>query len=217
MIPTMNTLQRTYLVRDGGSIGTGFTIDRDGRQYLVTAKHVSEGSVGVIDVFHDGHWKNLDVTVVGAGMEGEDVMVLCADRQLSPAHPLGTNDKGISLGQQVRFLGFPFAWRYDDLGKINNGWPIPIVKAGILSRLSSRNDRRLLVDAHGNKGFSGGPLVAEIGGNPTVIGVVVIAVPNPDGVETIDEHAGFVLAEPINTVTNIIDSNPSGFRLGDTA
>ena len=215
MIPTANILQRTFLVRDHTSLGTAFTIDRNGRQYLVTARHVTQGTSGVIHLFHDGKWKAQDVRAVGSGMDGEDVMVLCADRQLSPTHPVGTNDRGLALGQQVRFLGFPFGWRYEDLGRINNGWPIPIVKGGILSRMSSLHNRRMLVDAHGNKGFSGGPLVAEIARKPVVLGVVVKATPNPDGIETIDEHAGFVEVEPINVVTKIVDSRPTGFQLGE--
>ena len=214
MLPTTNVLQRTSLLKDK-LVGTAFTIDRDGRQYLVTARHVAEGASGEIYLFHDGNWKTLAVGVVGVGgQDSEDVAVFAPEVQISPNHPLGTNDAGLSLGQQVRFLGFPFGWGHRDFGEINNGWPLPIVKAGILSRMSQPTNRMMLVDAHGNKGFSGGPLVAQISGNWVAIGVVVTAMPNPENLETIDEHAGFVAVEPIRVVTKIIDSNPVGLQLG---
>ncbi|MCY3590764.1 MAG: S1C family serine protease [Acidobacteria bacterium] len=140
VIPTANSLQRTYLVRDK-LIGTAFTIDRDGRQYLVTARHVSEGASGVIGVFHDGEWKRLDVAVAGVG-RSEDVAVLCADRQLSPTYSLVASDDGLSLGQQVRFLGFPFGWQHKDHG-LNNGYPLPFAKSGIVSVLGDDDMTRV--------------------------------------------------------------------------
>ncbi|MCY3591081.1 MAG: S1C family serine protease [Acidobacteria bacterium] len=218
MVPTANILQRTFLVKDK-SIGTAFTIDRDGRQYLVTARHVSEGSSGGIDLFHDGQWKRLSVAVVGVGKSGEDVAVLRPDTQLAhKALTLEIGNRGYALGQQVMFFGFPFGWQYGDCGGANHGYPLPFVKAGIVSQLTSPGGaRRLFVDAHGNKGFSGGPLVAEIAGNMSAIGVVVIAVPNPPDVETIDEHAGFVAVEPIHVVTEIVDDNPVGFQLNHSS
>src|SRR5712691_1662146 len=37
---TANFIHRTFRIRCGPSIGTAFTVDIDGRQYLVTARHV---------------------------------------------------------------------------------------------------------------------------------------------------------------------------------
>ena len=37
---TSNVLLRVLMIRAGDKIGSAFTIDVDGRQYLVTAKHV---------------------------------------------------------------------------------------------------------------------------------------------------------------------------------
>ena len=48
--------------------GTAFTIDRAGRQYLVTARHVIESvSVGSLSIWHEEQWKALAVNVVGVG------------------------------------------------------------------------------------------------------------------------------------------------------
>ena len=39
MVPS-NALQRTLYIRRSDSVGTAFTVDRNGRQYIVTARHV---------------------------------------------------------------------------------------------------------------------------------------------------------------------------------
>lgn len=215
IVPTSNILQRTFFVRQGQATGTAFTIDRNGRQYLVTARHVTDGSSGVIDLFHDGKWKRLEVSVVGAGKTA-DVVVLCAEMQVSPAHPLGVSEE-LFLGLPVMFLGFPFGWQHGD-GGINRGFPFPFAKAGIVSMIEDGPLGRIWVDAHGNRGFSGGPLVVQkMNGDMGVVGIVVEAVQNPKGVETIDEHAGFVIAEPIRCAREIVESNPIGFPLSDVS
>ena len=216
MIPTTNVIQRTFLIQDRMT-GTGFTIDRGGRQYLATARHVAEGAGGSIKVFHEQGWKTLEVGVVGVGENEADIVVLAPNLQLSPSHPLVPTSKGLVFGQQVRLLGFPFGYQFGD-GGVNNRFPIPFIKAGIVSMVDVKGQRsQIWVDAHGNKGFSGGPLVAVFDGNDAkAVGVVVNAVPNPRDLETIDEHAGFILAERIETVTRVIDSNPIGFELSRT-
>ena len=71
---TSNVIHRTFHIRYGSGTGTMFSIDRDGRQYLITAKHVVEGIVsgGSISVFHDKQWRNTTVEVVGMGAGGAD-------------------------------------------------------------------------------------------------------------------------------------------------
>ena len=52
MLPNY-VIQRTLKIRRGESQGTAFTIDRAGRQYLVTARHVVDGIVcrGRVSIF----------------------------------------------------------------------------------------------------------------------------------------------------------------------
>ena len=90
---TSNVIQRVFKIRRGESQGTAFTIDRAGRQYLVTARHVIESvSVGSLSIWHEEQWKALAVNVVGVG-EGEvDVAVLAPLFQISPMHLLETAD-----------------------------------------------------------------------------------------------------------------------------
>jgi S1-C subfamily serine protease len=43
-VVTANVWERVVRVQCGSGIGTGFTLDHDGTQYLATARHVAEGS-----------------------------------------------------------------------------------------------------------------------------------------------------------------------------
>jgi len=56
-----NILQRTFCIKYNEKIGTCFTIDDNGKQYIVTAKHLVEGIAdsGTILIFHENQWKEL--------------------------------------------------------------------------------------------------------------------------------------------------------------
>ena len=92
MMITTNVIHRTFHIRWNGSTGTGFTIDRASKQYLVTARHVVRGiqSGHSIKIFHDKKWKDL---VVNRGWyrSGRDgccrtllLLSACPRRTLSP-------------------------------------------------------------------------------------------------------------------------------------
>ena len=72
--------------------------------------------------------------------------------------PLEATADGITVGQCVYFLGFPLGMM-GSANDINNSFPIPLVKSGVLSGLCGTPLWELLVDGHNNPGFSGGPLV----------------------------------------------------------
>ena len=232
---TNNVIHRTFHIRYGSGTGTMFSIDRDGRQYLITAKHVVEGIVSgdSISVFHDKQWKNTTVEVVGMGAGGADVAVLACPVRLAPTYPLEASVAGLAYGQPVYFLGFPFGWNGGG-EYINDDFPMPFVKAGIISSITFGDLSRIYVDGHNNKGFSGGPLVFLPNGLPSnefrVAGVVanyptpiIEPVVNSDrkpilGVDDqpiayFQENQGFVVAFSIRHATDLIDANPTGFPL----
>lgn len=233
---TTNVIQRTFHTRYAGGTGTIFAIDRDRRQYLVTARHVVDGILSgqIIEVFHERQWKRLPIEVVGVGEGEADVAVLACHMPLAPTHPLEPSAAGLVFGQQVYFLGFPFGW--DSGGEnLNYDFPVPFVKAGFVSALILGGDPSLVyIDAHGNQGFSGGPVVFVPTGQAVkelqVAGVVAKA-PTPLLREVVDksgrpllgddgnpiayfpENQGFVVAFHIRHVTDLIDANPVGFQL----
>lgn len=234
---TSNVIQRTFHIRYNSATGTAFAIDRDNRQYLVTARHVIEGltTSGEIEVFHDETWESMQVEVVGIGSDDIDVAVMACPVRLAPPHPLEATSAGLIYGQTVYLLGFPFGW---DSGNatMNRDAPIPFVKAGIVSALISGDASRFFIDAHGNRGFSGGPLVfARSGGPPNEfqVAAVVASAPTPLTEPVVDksgkplldntgepiayfrENQGFVVAYNIRHVTKLIEANPVGFLLPD--
>ena len=237
MVITANVVHRTFHILWDGHSGTGFTIDHGNKQYLVTARHVIRGieSGDAIKIFHDKKWKDLVVNVVGIGEGKADVAVLACSVRLSPSLPLFASAKDIVYGQEVSFLGYPFGW---DAGgeEINRGVPLPFVKAGVLSAMESGDVSRLFLDAHGNKGFSGGPVVfvphGQPGGELRVAGVVSFY-PTPQLLPVVDrrgstvmdsagnpvayvkENPGIVVAIDIKHALELIDANPIGFLLPD--
>lgn len=232
---TTNIIHRTFHIRWNDSTGTGFTIDHNSKQYLVTARHVVHGieSGNAIKIFHDEEWKNLVVNVVGIGKGDVDVAVLACSVRLSPSHPLIASAEDIVYGQPVSFLGYPFGWHAGG-EQINRGVPLPFVKAGIVSAIESGDVVRIFLDAHVNKGFSGGPVVFVPYGQPQnklrVAGIVV-SYPIPEFLPIVDrnggtitdrrgkpigyikENPGFVVAIAIKHALELIDANPIGFQL----
>lgn len=178
---TSNVLQRTFFIRVGEATGTAFTLDVDKRQYLVTARHVCPTRAGKtsIDIYHDGAWKAVEVTVVGLGEANKiesDVAVLAPEHQLSLSHPLEPSTRDLVWGQDVFFVGFPFGLH--TISPVNNGYPIPIIKGAVMSGVIKGEGGKevFLLDGHNNPGFSGGPVVFTKLGAPNaefrVMGVV---------------------------------------------
>ena len=158
---TTNVLQRTFHVKYGNATGTCFTVDVNSRQYLVTARHVVDGiqQQDTIDLYHEQTWEPLRTTVAWISQTEEDIAILVPEVQLSPAYPLEPNAGGLLIGQDVYFCGYPYRLR-TEAGSLNRGFPIPLVKKGIVSSLViEKNCHIIIIDGHNNPGFSGGPVV----------------------------------------------------------
>ncbi len=234
---TSNVIHRTFHIGWGDSTGTAFAIDHASKQYLVTARHVVEGieSGKAINLFHGGKWKNLTVDVVGIGRGEVDVAVLACSIRLSPSHPLVASGENLVYGQSVCFLGYPFGW---DSGneQTNRGIPLPFVKTGVVSAFKGVDVTKIYLDAHGNKGFSGGPVVFVPNGHPRndwyVTGIIsYYPQPRPSWQPVVDrkgtpftgpadepigyvqENPGIVVAIDIRHAVELIDANPIGFQL----
>jgi len=160
---TSNVLYRVFLIKYKSTTGTAFTIDVDGRQYLVTARHVVPGigDQDKISIFHENKWKPMMVKPIRVTPKEVDIIVLIPPQQLSPTLQMEPTMGGLVIAQPVYFLGFPYKM-YTDVGDLMHGFPLPFVKGGILSALDARKDKGysiLYVDGLNNPGFSGGPVV----------------------------------------------------------
>lgn len=219
---TANVIHRVFRIRFGQQIGTGFAIDVDKRQYLVTAKHIVGSLVGQgeLGLFASGTWSAIPVQLVGHAVNA-DISVLATDRRLTPDDlPLESIDDGIVYSQDVFFLGFP----YDILSQFvfeADGYPLPLVKKAIVSSFVERG--LYLLDGHNNPGFSGGPVVFVRAGERDFKVAAVIS-----GFRAVEEpifagnqktplvyryNTGIIVAYSIEHATALIRSNPIGFRL----
>lgn len=223
-----NVLFRVLPLRIGHRSATGFTIEVDKRQYLVTAKHFLVGALPpAIDVQHD-EWSSVPVNRVGAGKDDEDVLVLAASLPLSPTLPVDQGTDGMMIGQPVRFLGY---FRRVQTAPLP-GYEVrgaPLVMGGILSGFQFDDSPSIWVDGHNNHGFSGGPVVYQPARAPTrdecrwkIAGVISGYVNAPVEVKSVTgaptaavaiANAGLLRAIPMRVVRELIDRNPIGFPI----
>jgi hypothetical protein len=225
---TTNILQRTFHVRYGGSTGTCFTVDLDGRHYLLTAAHVVQGiaQADEIEIQQDNNWHRIPVQTVGVTAAPADVAVLAPNQILSPLHPLGVHGGGYSLSQDVYFLGFPYGFQMDLQQELNRGFPLPLVKKGIISAfaLKQTGSNIILIDGHNNPGFSGGPIVYFSPERPKDLNVCAIVSGYKSRTEPVllggqstalswEYNTGIIVATEISAATNLIRANPIGFEI----
>jgi hypothetical protein len=167
-----NVLRRTLEIRVGGPtgiIGTAFTLDVDGHEYLVTAKHMIEKlkHKDAIEIsVRTDQWERIGVTVYPC--EGDvDIAVLIPPRQLTVNYTLEPPSGSVNAytGQDMYFVGFPFgASSFAEsayANHLNGDYPMPIIKKGAYSGTLERTGSTpvILLDGYNNHGFSGGPIV----------------------------------------------------------
>ena len=154
---TAQCYERTVRLNVPNGHGSGFTVNRHERQWLVTARHLVK-DVGVSDiqlVRRDGpisvHLESVPETRPGA-----DVAVFLLSEEVTPNLSLNPTSTGAVFSQDVYFLGFPF-----DLNLQTDGVTYPFVKKAILSAFTRDLNGVTIwfLDGINNPGFSGGPVV----------------------------------------------------------
>jgi S1-C subfamily serine protease len=228
LMVTTNILQRTFHLRFRRGTGTCFTVDLDNRHYIVTAAHVVAGmsESDQIEIQRENNWQTIVVQTVGVTTAPADVAVLAPPGILSPLHPLGVHGSNYHLSQDVYFLGFPYGFRMDLRQELNRGFPLPLVKKGIISALASRHtgSNIILIDGHNNPGFSGGPVVYSSPGRPNELNVCAIVSGYESRAEPVllagqstalswQYNTGIIVATEISAATNLIRANPIGFEI----
>ena len=164
-VPTSNVIYRILRIKTRTATGSAFTIEVDGRQYLITARHLLQGfgREGEIDLWMEGRWSRTRARAIYPAKEIVDIAALDLGRPVTVTFPLEPSAGGLTLGQQVYFLGYPYG-----LGTPGASVPappgfgeIPFLKSGIVSAMDDRDPEAslLYLDGHNNPGFSGGPIV----------------------------------------------------------
>jgi hypothetical protein len=141
---TNNILFRTVLTRSAVDVGTAFSIQLDGREYWLTAKHILTGAkhppYGVISAHKKislsmldpttakENWRAYNFSVIDAGKD-VDIVVLVPERQIQQIAITGLpmSSAGVMFGGECEFLGFPFAnsWTTIFDGKL---YRVPFIK-----------------------------------------------------------------------------------------
>jgi hypothetical protein len=156
--PRAEQLHRVFHVRSGAQRGTAFALDIDGRQYLVSALHVIEQALEVasLDVYGNGAWTALAVSVVGMDF-ANDIAVVSAQERLVPTglDIIVNSTERWATGQQAFFLGFPLGIQ----GYLAApGYPIPVAMRGIVSLFVPGEYQSVFISAKVSPGFSGAPV-----------------------------------------------------------
>jgi hypothetical protein len=224
---TSNVLQRVIRLKKGMSIGTSVAIDIDGRQYIVTARHVLPNiqAVDQIEVFFQGQWNVVPIRLVGVGTGEVDIVVLALEFQIAPAFPLPCSEAEIVYGQEVYFLGFPYGLAAE-VGELNRHFPLPFIKKGCLSTIVTEptGERILYLDGNNNPGFSGGPVVFTPPGRLADFRLASIisgyrfdpqpVLLNDQPTQLISRHnTGIIISFGVNHAVDLINANPIGFSL----
>jgi len=155
-------LGRTQLVRIGNLDGTAFSIDHNGKLFLITARHMVSGlpiTGGNIQIGRNGAWLNYPITKV-LFPEAPDVDIAVLETNEKVEKPYGitiaSGEEGPTFGEVVWFLGYP----YDLHTHLANG-ELPFIKRGTMSAIDATNPKAVVIyiDGFNNPGFSGGPVV----------------------------------------------------------
>ncbi len=216
MIST-NAYFRTFFVKAGG-YGTAFTVDVEGDEYLVTARHlIADATTPLrIEIFFSQKWLSTTANLVGLGKGDVDIAVLRLPVRLTaPEFRMTLAVGDFFPGQDVYFLGFPYKM-WGDMGEIFQGRPCAFAKKGTISFVSTGHTREFYVDAINNEGFSGGPLFHHPPADPNDIRVLGVVskfrvehepVLTEDGKETklqVAYNTGFLVAYGSKHVLDII-------------
>jgi hypothetical protein len=107
-------LKRTQLIKVGNATGTTFSLEHQGKLYLVTARHVVAGlSVDkpTIELWRSNKWESVQQRrILLPPSPDVDIAVLDSEEQAAQPYSIipAEDDVGPTLGQQVWFLGYPF-------------------------------------------------------------------------------------------------------------
>ncbi len=145
--------------------GTGFTIDINGRQYLVTAKHMvagmgTRGIVKVSKVTASNKLVEVPYTMqVFSCDPPTDIAVLVPPEQLTVDSAMDWTDTG-GFGSDAFFVGFPLGMASEAKNSFALVYPLPFVKKGVVSGAKLGDDTDVFfLDGYNVFGFSGSPVL----------------------------------------------------------
>lgn len=147
--------------------GTAFTMECNGSQFLVTARHIfktgqwplpEEGAIWLL--IEGGKYTPYEMDIRYPADSEVDIAVMKPKnhQHISEEYSNRNTSEGLVFGQDMFFLGFPH--EYDKLsGSFPDGKrPVPFVKRACFSGESNDGHNCMVFDGYNNLGFSGGPV-----------------------------------------------------------
>jgi hypothetical protein len=189
---TFNVYYRVLMIQTTNGQGTGFTLDIDGRQYLITAKHMVAGlqpedtiKIRKYDASRQPKWIDFKMRIFKCA-DPVDIAVLVPRDQLTMSISMeSVLGGGPVFGQDVFFVGFPgmFMKVVDTTFEMTS--PFGYVKRAVVSGVRVEKIGETLVtqyvlDGLNIGGFSGSPVVYRPSGNGELNVVAVISGFKPD-------------------------------------
>ena len=215
---TTNILRRVFRICHNGKTATCYTIEKGKYQYLISASHIFNGSTEIneILIYHDEKWKKLSVQLIFNSAQAGDTIIFKLPHDISPRFSIASfGPKGVLLGTWSYFLGFPYDFMTPS-GDINNKFPLPLIKAALISSCNSieHGISTILLDGHNNAGFSGGPVIWNPHNAPQetfIIGTISsyfsenpITSVTQEKVDLFEVNAGIIKAYWINDLFEIL-------------
>jgi S1-C subfamily serine protease len=159
-------LTRTYFIKVGNNAGTGFTIDHQGKLYLVTARHVIAGvpnTDAIIQVRRGDHWEDYHTakTIYPSSTDVDIAIFETSEKAVQPFNIAPLADTGgVTLGQLLWFIGYPFGMA-GNIAMNGQAIAFPFMKRGTMSVIDASNPDAVVyyIDGFNNAGFSGGPII----------------------------------------------------------
>jgi hypothetical protein len=160
---TANVFLRVFRIQSGDRAGTAFTVEVDGHQYVITARHTFKRPEVNVDVklfLTDGSWHPFKARAIYPENNSVDTVALDVGKKVTVEWSFEPTAGDIVLGQQVYFVGYPTGLSSKG-GLPGDVAEFPFIKSGILSAIDSRIKDSVIffVDGQNNPGFSGGPIV----------------------------------------------------------
>lgn len=157
-------LRRSDVPEDKWPYGTGFVLDVDDTQCVLTASHVLPATMTdpyadwSIEYRHRRQWKRLDYQTHPRFTNQEQDLAFIILREKIVSSDIEVSlGVGAQLGQEVLIAGFP---KVDDMtdGSDLRGFPYPHVRRGSIESWSL-SPRTYLIDGFVAPGYSGGPVI----------------------------------------------------------
>lgn len=163
MIITSECLCRTLFFKIGDACGTCFSYEKNGKQFLITAKHIFEKykypNKITISFFIKSNMVEYSTNIYYHTNKNVDIAIMKIEKENLTKTFNGPmySTKGLIWGQDVYFLGYPY--EFNNMIRPIEENSIPFIKKACMSGMVEENGiNYILLDGINNEGFSGGPV-----------------------------------------------------------